>query len=164
MNRKILTIGVIILLSFLSCDKYHRNRYVGEWDFVTERIYYNLDSNEPYSNPSIEMKRETTLYLGKITLGNHEGSIHIQYSDNNKIGVGIEEYEGNAGKSVLLYHKSGCGSMLGKYSCGKFESKDKMNINLCWGVYPSLEEPHDMGTYDIIQENIVSTKKKGDKK
>jgi len=82
--KKLTTITAIILIMFLieGCDKDYRDRYTGDWDFVTEISYMNsrlelLDS-------------ETVCYSGKIAPGSSESEIIIQYTENDKVTAWID--------------------------------------------------------------------------
>jgi len=111
---------IIIILFFISgCDKYHRDRYTGTWEFETVRTFINI---HPYDFEVV--RTDTVYYTGKIILGNLENYLHIQYTNEDEIDVWIDK-EG--------YISSNACPTGGKYSCGQFESKDKMHLQLLWG-------------------------------
>ena len=132
---------VIILFFFTSCDKYHRDRYTGTWDFVTEMVYYN-EGETP--SEYLVIKRDTIYYTGKISMGNYENQLIIKYSESDEVFTGID-------KDGYLYHKT---NMFGKYACGNFESKNTMDLTLCWGEYVAFE-----GDTDYRSDYIIGTKK-----
>ena len=130
----ITAIVAIILPSFTGCDKYHRDRYIGDWDFVTKSEHYQM----------VLGKRElvgcdTIYYLGKITYGEYENHLIIQYTENHYDDAVIDKY----GKIYTLCPGARC-------ECGKFEGEDSVHFNKGW-VTP--DNP----------EYIVGTKRKGGK-
>jgi len=120
----LLVAAVIVLFLFTGCDKYHRDRYTGTWEFTTEMVYFN---NLP--DPII-LKRDTVYYMGEICLENTESGIIIKYTVNDEISAWLD-------KEGYIYHKDGW--TLGKGATGQFESKDKMHLNSFWGGYVPLE-------------------------
>ena len=119
MNRITITMAVaaILLLFFMGCDKYHRNRYVGDWDFVTEIIHMQ------YLNDWKEVGRDTIYYSGKIEI--YKQGLTIQYTENDIAMVSIYA------KSARIYSTNGLGNSKGGTS-GCFEGKDRMYLDLCW--------------------------------
>jgi len=139
--KKIITLlsaTAIILFFLTSCDKYHRDRYTGTWNFVTERVYYN-ENHETYQ--LVEVKRDTVFYTGKISCGNWERVLVVQYTENENVDTWID-------KDGYIFSKAG--DMLGKYSSGEFESKNKMYLNLYWGNFVIFEGETDR-RYDFIK-------------
>jgi hypothetical protein len=149
MNKvKLIVAAIGILLFFAGCDKYHRNRYVGDWDFVTERIFYNKDTNSEYY--IIEQERDTVYYSGKIKLGSAENRIIIKYTENDEVNTWLRISDDKR----AFIHNEEAGDMLGKYPSGEFENKNKMYLNLQWGRYCVYD-----GHYDFRHDIIVGTKK-----
>ena len=138
----ILAVIAILLLSFTSCDKYHRDRYTGTWEFVTERRYYI--GCDDYECP-IEVRRDTVYYTGKISCRNSEYGLIFQYTENDEVGAWVD-------KDGYIYSEAGI--MLGKYACGHFESKNKLYFELHWGEYINFE-----GDTDRRYDYITGTKK-----
>jgi hypothetical protein len=143
--RITLVTTAILLLCFAGCDKHHLNRTIGNWDFITERIYYNLVDGT-------EEKRDTIYYSGKIESGNSEDNdvIYIQYLENRRIKAWIEASNG----STQIYP---LGDMAAKFPTGEFESKNKMHFRVCWGK--DLIEPSER-----MDDYVIGTRKKGGKK
>ena len=127
---------VAILLLFTGCDKYHRDRYTGTWDFVTERRFLNVTD----SYNLIEIKRDTVYHLGKIIFGNLENELIFQYTEFDEVIAWIDEER---------YIYSVAGVMLGKYPCGRFENKYELRFDLHWGEFVSFEGESDR-RYDCI--------------
>ena len=109
----------LILLIFLSmgCDKYHCDRYTGTWDFVTEKIYLSYSDNE--------IQRDTIYYTGKITLGNLEHELIIQFTEDEEIKAPL------MAKGVLGYSYSYQTPYMVCHRCtmGNFEKKDKVFLS-----------------------------------
>jgi len=147
----IIVATTILLLFFAGCDKYHRNRYVGDWEFVTERTFYNrIDNSYDFEGA----KTETIYYLGKISKDNeYDEYLTIRYDEYDEVTVLLEKID----KKVFL--RSGLGATAGKYPCGEFEDKDKVSLMLYRGIFSPMKYP-----YDRSIEYIVGTKKKGGKK
>ena len=131
----------IMLFFFTGCDKYHRGRYTGTWEFVTVMIFANINSVHEH----VEVKRDTVYYLGKISLGNAENILFLQYTENDKIPILIT-------KDRDIY--SHASSSFGKWPDGSFEGTNKLSLQLHWGVFCHYEGDTDR-RYDII----VGTKK-----
>jgi len=130
---------VAILLLFTGCDKYHRDRYTGTWDFVTEINSCSFDGSGNF----IVEKREIVYYTGAITLGDLENELIIQYTESNKIIAGI----GSDGKTLWTNYDPGPSTPSGGF--------DK-NIIQLFLRYPG-------GDYEQIVYDIYGTKKKGGK-
>jgi len=141
MKKITLTLAATIIIMFFSgCDKYHRDRYTGTWDFVTEMVYYNEGEN-PYEY--VVIKRDTIYYTGKISMGNYENQLIIKYSESDEVFTGID-------KDGYIGHKTA----IQNGPCGKFESKNKMHLTLRWGQYVPFE-----GDTDYRFDYIIGTKK-----
>ena len=98
---------VIILFFFAGCEKEHRNKYVGDWEFVTEKC--TRKNNEI-------VKRDTVYYSGKISLGNSENSLIVQYTESDELEMYVD-------KDGTLSHYCGLGSLC---EHGNFEGKNKV--------------------------------------
>ena len=134
---------VVILFFFTGCDKYHRNRYTGTWDFVTERVYYNAIGSD------VE-KRETVYYKGKIIKSeseNLENGLLIQYTAENEVYAWVEK---NEDKIVYLYTLNG--EFAGKYPSGKIDDNN-LYLNLYRGLYV-----HNEGDYEHRIEHVAGIK------
>jgi len=130
MNRVtlVLATSIILLLFFTGCDKYHTNRYIGDWDFVT--IKHDT------------IKSDTIYYSGKISLGNYENALIIQYTKDDEIAATLIE------NRDIVIPKYNCAK--GVCTHGKFEEKNKMNLSFGWTYGGGKSWSH----------NIVGTKKK----
>jgi len=152
MRKIIITLIAItvLLLFFTSCDKYHRDRYTGTWEFETKQLYYNrCDTNTPpCDNPPFGnlIKKDNIYYTGKITLGSGDNALIIQYTENDKIEAWVDK-DGYIFSKADFYH--------GKYSTGEFAGKNKMNLLLIWG----LGTLPFGGDTDNRIDQIVGTKK-----
>ena len=124
MNRTILATTAIMLLFVTGCDKYHRNRYVGDWDFVTERVFY-IDTN---SYEFVETKRDTVYYSGKISYGQHENQLIIKFTENDDE---IYVYTGTDGDLWLSYPS--VYMTCARCPVGSFEEKDKISLKYFYG-------------------------------
>jgi|GEM_PF-1240754 len=121
MNRiRIIATTLTVLLFFTGCDKYHRNKYTGDWDFVTEIVQCQ------YLDGWKEIERETVYYAGKISSGTYENELIIQYTENDIERVSIPDT-----KSTGIYSKNGLGNSKGATS-GSFEGENRMYLHLCW--------------------------------
>jgi len=134
----VITTAIIILFFLTSCDKYHRDKYTGTWEFVTVRADYN-----EWDGSDI-MKRDTIYYTSKITLDEYERGLILQYTEWDKIVISID-------KDGYIYHKA---FMYGRDATGQFESKNKMYLNLYLGHYGSFE-----GESNYRNDHISGTKK-----
>ena len=132
-----LAIIAILLLSFTGCDKYHRDRYTGTWDFVTEKILYQYDSDK-----YVPIEFDTIYYTGKIMSGSKDGQIIIKYTENDEIGAAIDD-----DKKTLWTSAYPCA----KCPSGSFEKKDKVHLHLVFFNYESLTD---------VQSNGVKKSKK----
>jgi len=122
--KKITAITAIILIMFfiMGCDKYHRDRYTGTWEFVVEKYIYEYDDLGEY----VQTVHDTTFsYIGKISLGNYEKEIKIRYAEESEISVNIDE-DGSFWSSPELC--DGIGKDIGMY--GKFENNKDLHFYL----------------------------------
>jgi len=151
MKKLATTATAIILIVFLimGCEKDYRDKYTGEWDFMTEKYIYGHKYVDGVTE-LVLLKDDTVYYSGKITLGNAEDACGnaefiIQYTPNDEVVVYVSK-SGGINVPIDLCAK-GC-------TRGNFKGKDKMNLSFRWGgEYPDGVETH----------KIVGTKKKGDK-
>jgi len=89
MKKITTTLTAIILMIFLimGCDKYHRDRYTGTWDFVITKYIHEYDDLGIF----VKTEYDTIYsYTGKIKLGNYENNLIIQYSENDEIIVHVD--------------------------------------------------------------------------
>ena len=128
----------ILLLFFTGCDKDIRNKYIGDWEFITkiDSAQFDYDLND-----WIPLGFDTISYFGKITRGKYNDELIIQYTKQNEVTVWIN-HNGNLWTS-LYGTSSGC-----------FEGKDKMYLTLSCSKYGGF------GTDYFIE----GTKKEGRKK
>ena len=142
MNRvTLILVSILILLFFfVSCDKYHRNRYVGDWEFVTKRSYEGVFE-----------KSETINYSGKIRFGNSDNEIFIKYTENDEISAWLEEMDNH-----MYIHTLSRASYGGKYSSGSFDDKNNMSI---YYSYRTATDSNGINIIDIIGDKITGTKK-----
>ena len=109
---------VAILLLFTGCDKYHRDRYIGNWDFVTGIERYQLDSiTEKY----VLIGCDTIYYLGTVTNGKYENYLLVEYIENHYEEVMIDKY----GTIYITCPGEMC-------KRGNFEGKDSVHFRLGW--------------------------------
>jgi hypothetical protein len=122
--KKLTTIAaatLLIIFLMMSCDKdkYHRDRYIGDWDFVT-KINYFKSVNDNAIGIILE-KSDTIYYLGKITYGTFENDILIQYTDNDEIFAYIDNDKKTLWTEAYPFPKS---------PSGFFEENNKIFLNL----------------------------------
>ena len=117
----------------------YRANYIGDWDFVVDRTWrINMDSG-----------RDTFYYLGKISLGNTDSTLNIEYLEYNTL-IQKEIY------TDLVVDKFGDldnQSTYRPFICGKFEGNDKVHLE------ENFWNPANMGYTSITD----GTKKKGGK-
>jgi len=127
----------IVLFFFTGCDKYHRDRYIGDWDFMTERVYYaSIDTH------NIPIRIDTIYYSGKISLG-PGSALLIQYTENDEISAYMSASNPKSfyAGPPLTYKNPGEPPPPNGY----FESKDKLRLQLIWGHFNINER--DMHEY-----------------
>ena len=61
----------------------HRSNYIGNWDFVVERLYRDDD---------LQWKYDTIYYLGKISISNKLGFLLIEYDENKILDVLVNKF------------------------------------------------------------------------
>ena len=132
MNRITITMAVaaILLLFFMGCDKDIRNRYTGDWEFVTK-----IDS----SQFDYELNKWIPLgyvisYSGKIIHGKNNDELIIQYTAQNEVTVWVN-HNGNLWTSVYPISTGGDRH-------GYFEEKDKMYLTLHYSKYGGFLTSH----------------------
>ena len=111
-----LTLIVAILLLFSGCKKDFSDKYVGDWKFISKM-------HASYEQYEIDT---TYYYLGKITHGDSDYNLCIQYMDNCGIFVNVDKYgqlTGNVSNSSSGYN----------YIQGQFEGKERLNIEFSYG-------------------------------
>ena len=139
----LLVAAVAVLCLFSGCDKYHRDRYTGTWEFTTEMVYFNI--SDDFSETYI-IKRDTVFYIGKISLTDCDFALNIQYTEWDKTNISID-------KEGVIYHASAV--MWGRdATAGQFESRNKMLLNIYWGHCIPFE-----GVSKYRTEYIRGTKK-----
>jgi len=141
---------IIILFFFSGCDKYHRNRYTGTWEFETERILFKeINKYKDYE----EIKRDTIYYTGKISLSYSDERLSIQYTESDEISVSIDK------DGEMYDHWSTC--WLG-YDCatGKFDSKDEVHLCVRSGARGTAFPYEGYADYRI---DVIKGTKKGRK-
>ena len=116
---------------FMGCDKYHRDRYTGDWDFVTEKNQYKYNVNEP-------IKSDTIYYFGKIYHGNDENTLIIQCTENDKVPTSVDK------KGILWESYPTSYATCHQCSLGRFETKDKISLD-CYRFEEDI-----VNTYQII--------------
>ncbi|MCL2722754.1 MAG: hypothetical protein FWD47_15600 [Treponema sp.] len=137
MKTKHFFYGLIVLAVLLTtCKKEtdYRDKWVGDWDFVVEREWWIMYTDEG---------KDTTYYSGKISYGNSSGDLYIKHSETDTLLIDVDE-------SGKLYFSDGGGH---DYADGQFEGNNKMIL-----FY------HDGGLGGWMAFNISGIKKEGDKK
>jgi len=116
MQKIILTLvaTAIILLFFTSCEKLYRSSYTGKWDFVVEYASWNMADGW--------VERDTTYYLGKISIGATYNKLKIEYLENTKITMELNEC-GELDKEFEDHYE---------FAYGQFYGNDHVQINLGW--------------------------------
>ena len=143
--KKVIVALAFLLFTLTCCDKYHRNKYTGTWEFTVDRIFYN-EINYIESVIVVEL-RDTVYYVGKIlTDEDLENGLLIKYTEKDEVYAWIEEIN----DEVFLY--TILGTYGGKYASGQFEGKNKLCLELYWGrtVYSLIEGPYRFRRDDII--------------
>jgi len=86
----------------------YRERWVGDWDFVVREDELVLDG---------VMKKDTSYYLGKITLGNASNDLNIQYTEYKSMTVTVL-------KGGLIFNSTH------ESPSGKFDGSNGMHLNV----------------------------------
>jgi len=141
---------VAILLLFTGCDKYHRDRYTGTWDFVTEKYKYIPDATGHLTKKEYDT---TFYYSGKITNDErYDNRLIIMYTETDEINVGIDE-DGYIYPQCPLSYGS-------KFSTGKFANKNQMNLIFDWEEYTPLGNGEYYGVGEYFEMQGTKTSKK----
>lgn len=116
--RKLLSLAIIfaVLVLFSYCEKetkYFKDKYVGSWNYTREITKHNFDSIGQH-------EEDSTSFFGKISLGNANNELNIQYSKDSSIILNINE----------LGLLSGFPN---HYCNGEFEGENKIHLFLRWG-------------------------------
>lgn len=117
----------------MGCDKYHRDRYIGDWDFVTNKCTYVYNNDLQEWSP---IEYDTIYYTGKIAPGNLEYELIIQYTNNDIIDAHIDE-DG----TTLWTDAYPCA----RCSSGSFEKKNKVYLNLVFNKQDKKINDHING-------------------
>jgi hypothetical protein len=133
----ITSVAAILFIMFLimGCDKdkYHRDRYTGSWDFVTEKCIKKYEDHV-----LVELINDTIYYSGVISCGSADHELIIQYTQSDTLVTFINK---NGGIYVPICPCAG-------YACtrGDFESKTKMDLYFGWSYQNKEESHHIVGT------------------
>lgn len=105
-----------ILFFFTSCDKYHRDRYTGIWEFETEIMLQKFDYD---SGNYIQIECDTLYFLGKVSQNEAADELEIEYKKNHFIVLKVN----TCGKLYGFSHND---------FCGEFYDEDKIYLFLDW--------------------------------
>ena len=136
--------AIIIILLFISgCDKDIRDKYVGDWEFITkvDSAQFDYDLND-----WIPLGFDSVFYEGRIILGKFDDELIIQYTERDEVTARIN-HNGNLWTSV--YSIAGTNSRH-----GYFEENNKMYLTLYYFKYGGFSSHHF----------IEGTKKRKEKK
>lgn len=89
-KSRTMPITAIFILSLCIGCKDIGDKYIGNWDFVIDRSVY-----QGFAYEKVEVERDTLHYSGKITSGNYENQVIIQYTENDAISAMIWKEEGD---------------------------------------------------------------------
>lgn len=151
---KIMFANLILLLFFAGCDKYHRNRYVGDWDFVTLKAICIYDD----FGELMEIKRDTVFYSGNIKCGDeYENELIIQYTVTDVLHASIEYNANNEARLI------GGPSLMGGHSStgsapfiGGFDNNNQVHFNLSW---KEQDKSNNYVSWSITGKKIERRKK-----
>jgi len=148
----------IPLLFFTGCEKDNRSKYIGDWEFVTEKILYQRDSigyrvmewgdTVTHYSEYVQIGCDTVYYSGKISVGNLEDELIIQFTENDEVFVHINK-EREIWQTFPSFY-----STCHRCSFGKFEKKDKLY----------LDKIHQFYENSVTEYYVTGAKKKGGKK
>ena len=96
-----------------SCKNDIRSKYLGDWRFTVEMTKFNIDSIGQFW-------QDTIFYNGKITNGNNDNELTIQYTEDCFVYLNIDEYEILSGFPNV-------------YCNGKFINYSEIYLYLKWG-------------------------------
>ena len=140
---------VIILFFFAGCDKYHRDRYTGTWEFVTNKRVTAYENSYP-----VARELDTTIYYtGKISYGNFENQVIIIYTENDEVTFPIDKHGRFAG-----YLRDGDGNYGDFGGRIDFEGNKKVNFDISWFYWD--ENGSQKGRADSVKGTKI---KKGGK-
>jgi hypothetical protein len=132
MNRTTLVLSSIVttLLFLSSCDKDIRNRYTGDWEFLTkiDSAQFDYEINE-----WIQLGFDTIAYFGNITQGKNNDELIIRYTEQNEVTAWVN-HNGNIWTPI---YSTSTGSRH-----GYFEEKDKIYLNLSYFKYGGFLTNH----------------------
>jgi hypothetical protein len=115
---KILVASIIILSIFSACDKYHIDRYVGDWEFMTIiKQTKNIDNDT-----AISIGCDTIYYLGKISSLNSENELIVHFTENENIKLTLD-VDKNLWSDITPY------STCAQCPAGYFKNVDKIILN-----------------------------------
>ncbi|MDL2297111.1 hypothetical protein LJC68_06510 [Bacteroidales bacterium OttesenSCG-928-B11] len=139
-KNKIIPIIIFALSLCIGC-KDIGDKYTGDWDFVTVRSLLDYDY--------VEIEKKTIHYSGKISPGDYENRVIIQYTENDAIGATISKEE-----DYICIYSNSLASYGGKYASGSFPEKDKIDM-----VYSKQHFDSNGHSDGIIYDYINGTKK-----
>jgi len=126
---------VVILFFFSGCDKDIRDKYTGDWEFVTEKQWQTYKGGV-----IITTKCDTLYYTGSITSGSSEHELLIQYTKSDVITTFIDK------KGGIYVPSCPCAG----YACtrGDFEGENRMNLHFGfnWDYQENREVHKIVGT------------------
>ncbi|MBQ8222960.1 MAG: hypothetical protein IJZ87_06415 [Bacteroidales bacterium] len=113
--KKLFKLYILLLavLPFVCCKSDIRNEYTGNWQFIVEMTKLNIDSIGQFW-------KDTIFYEGKITDGNSDNELVIQYTEEYSISLNIDDY------GILSEFPT-------VYCNGKFKKYDEIYLYLRWG-------------------------------
>jgi hypothetical protein len=114
---KTLVTSLIILSLFSACDKYHIDRYVGDWEFVTEKS--TIIRNNMHE--IIEETEDTIYHSGAIHLVS-ENVLDVQFTKNETIRLILDP-----DKSLWVAFPTSYGTCH-RCPAGHFEKNDKISL------------------------------------
>jgi len=137
-----LAIIAILLLSFTSCDKYHRDRYTGIWDFVT------IIKTEKFKNGGtiLSVEYDTVYYVGSIREGEDKSVLIIKYTEHDEMSCSLKEEKYD--------EHDGLGAIYFKYVYIQFDGEDKVRLGRRWRA-----EEIDENSYYKREHDAKGTKK-----
>ena len=151
----IITAISLIVSLFMSCDKdkYHRDRYIGDWDFVTHRSI-----SQDNSGSNMLIRYDTICYTGKISIGNfesmygtHENSLLIMYTENDEIKAWVGKNNNKNISSISTLSESS------SFPHGYFHGNNHVGISYFY--FQRVSSEMEVRIWD----DIYGTKKKGGK-
>jgi hypothetical protein len=126
----LITVAAIILFFFTGCDKYHRDRYTGTWEFVVKIDSAQFDYD---LHCWIPLGLDSFFYSGKIIHGKYNDELIIQYTEQNEVTVWVN-HNGNLWTSVY--------PIVGNIRHGYFDGNDKIYLELSRSRYGGILSNH----------------------